>query len=98
MIDLNITVKTMRRVLIDPAYPFAVKLMKKEKKGWFDIMEKKEKIGQQEAACQSGGNQYVINRNGCEVTVRFSQDKNTLAQKRVLDILTQAYLNKLCKI
>lgn len=87
----------MRRVLIDPAYPFAVKLMKKEKKGWFDIMENKERIVQKAVECQSNRNQYVINKNGCQVTVRFSQDKNMPAQKRVLDILTQAYLNDLCK-
>jgi hypothetical protein len=66
-------------------------------KGWSDIMEKEERVVQQDAVYHSGSSQYVINKNGCQVTVRFSQDKNMTAQKRVLDILTQSYLNDLCK-
>lgn len=42
-------------------------------------------------------NQQFLSVNGCEVTVRFSQEKNRLAQQRVISILTESYLTYLCK-
>lgn len=60
-------------------------------------MEDKEKKYQQATSCYGNNNQRILMINCCEVTVRFSQEKNLLVQQRVINILTQAYLNDLCQ-
>lgn len=59
-------------------------------------MEEKEKKNHQETS-RPYNNKQILNVNGCNVTVIFSQEKNLLAQERVINILTQSYLNDLCK-
>lgn len=60
-------------------------------------MEDKEKKYQQATSCYGNNNQRNLMINGCVVTVRFSQEKNLLVQQRVINILTQSYLNDLCQ-
>lgn len=60
-------------------------------------MEDRETINSQITNRQEYDNQQILWVNGCNVTVRFSQEKNLLAQQRVLNILTESYLNNLCK-
>jgi hypothetical protein len=60
-------------------------------------MEERETNNREATSRQDCDNQQILWVNGCEVTVRFSQQKNLLAQQRVIDILTESYLNCLCK-
>jgi len=60
-------------------------------------LEDKVKKNQQATSCYGNNNQGILKINACEVTVRFSHEKNLLVQQRVINILTQSYLNDLCK-
>lgn len=60
-------------------------------------MEDREKNNSQITNRQEYDNQQIVWVNGCQVTVRFSPDKNLLAQQRVISILTESYLSNLCK-
>lgn len=60
-------------------------------------MEERETNNSQATNRQDCDKQQILWVNGCEVTVRFSQEKNLLAQQRVINILTESYLNYLCK-